>query len=82
MVEAGFNCIRMSWVNATLEADLATIDWVLDAISGTGLRMILDNHRMSKAPRQMVMEHSKRMAYGSIEGLVPTGQTALVLLAP
>lgn len=44
MVEAGFNCIRMSWVNATMDADLATIDRVVAAVSGTGLRLILDNH--------------------------------------
>jgi endoglucanase len=44
MSQAGFNCIRMSWVNATKEKDLATIDRVIAAIAGTGLRLILDNH--------------------------------------
>lgn len=44
MVEAGFNCIRMSWVNATKEQDFVTIDRVSAAIAGTGLRLILDNH--------------------------------------
>ncbi|MDR3534626.1 MAG: cellulase family glycosylhydrolase [Rhodopila sp.] len=44
MVAAGFNCIRMSWVNATKEKDLATIDRVIAAVADTGLRLILDNH--------------------------------------
>jgi endoglucanase len=44
MVKAGFNCIRMSWVNATKDKDLVIIDRVIAAIAGTGLRLILDNH--------------------------------------
>ena len=44
MVKAGFNCIRMPWVNATMDMDLITIDRVLNAIAGTGLRLILNNH--------------------------------------
>lgn len=44
MVRAGFNCIRMSWVDATKEKDLATIDRVIAAAAPAGLRLILDNH--------------------------------------
>src|SRR5664279_1061260 len=36
MAELGFNCIRYSWVNATKEADLATIDRVAAASSKAG----------------------------------------------
>lgn len=44
MAELGFNCIRYSWVNATKETDLATIDRVAAAAAKAGLRMVLDNH--------------------------------------
>ena len=44
MVREGFNCIRMSWRNATMTEDLAIIDRVIRAMSGTGLRLVLDNH--------------------------------------
>lgn len=44
MVRLGFNCIRVSWVNATLREDLARIDRVVAAASSAGLRVILDNH--------------------------------------
>ena len=44
MKNAGFNCIRVSWVNASKDSDLATIDQVVAAASRAGLRVILDNH--------------------------------------
>jgi endoglucanase len=44
MAELGFNCIRYSWVNATKESDLVTIDRVAAAARTAGLRMVLDNH--------------------------------------
>ncbi|GAC1556090.1 MAG: hypothetical protein NVS3B10_16690 [Polyangiales bacterium] len=44
MKSAGFNCIRVSWVNARKGSDLANIDQVVAAASRAGLRVILDNH--------------------------------------
>ncbi|HEX2943582.1 MAG TPA: cellulase family glycosylhydrolase [Rhodopila sp.] len=44
MAEQGFNCIRVSWVNATMRQDLAHIDRISAAASKAGLRLILDNH--------------------------------------
>jgi endoglucanase len=44
MAEHGFNCIRFSWVNATLQPDLRRIDRVADAAGKAGLRLVLDNH--------------------------------------
>jgi endoglucanase len=44
MAEQGFNCIRFSWANATMQADLTTIDRIAAAAQQAGLRMILDNH--------------------------------------
>ena len=44
MAEHGFNCIRFSWVNATLERDLARIDRVVRAAARANLRLVLDNH--------------------------------------
>jgi endoglucanase len=40
----GFNAIRLSWVNATLNEDLARIDSVVAAAKANGLKVILDNH--------------------------------------
>jgi endoglucanase len=44
MADLGFNCIRLSWVNATKEADVADIDRIALAASKAGLRLVLDNH--------------------------------------
>ncbi len=44
MAKLGFNCIRLSWVNATKDQDIAGIDRIADAASKAGLRLILDNH--------------------------------------
>jgi endoglucanase len=44
MAEHGFNCIRFSWVNATMQQDLQQIDRILDAAGKAGLRVVLDNH--------------------------------------
>ncbi len=44
MAAHGFNCIRFSWVNATLPRDLAMIDRISEAAGKAGLRLILDNH--------------------------------------
>jgi endoglucanase len=44
MAAHGFNCIRFSWVNATMRKDLQVIDRIVAAASKAGLRVILDNH--------------------------------------
>jgi endoglucanase len=44
MAADGFNCIRFSWVNATMQHDLEKIDRVVAAASKAGLRLVLDNH--------------------------------------
>ncbi|HEY0184589.1 MAG TPA: cellulase family glycosylhydrolase [Rhodopila sp.] len=44
MAEHGFNCIRFSWVNATMQRDLEMIDRVVAAAGKAGLRVVLDNH--------------------------------------
>jgi len=44
MAADGFNCIRFSWVNATMRQDLEMIDRVSAAAAKAGLRLILDNH--------------------------------------
>jgi endoglucanase len=44
MAEHGFNCIRFSWVNATMQQDLGTIDRIVAAAASAGLRLVLDNH--------------------------------------
>ena len=44
MAKLGFNCIRLSWVNATKDQDIAGIDRIAVAASKAGLRLILDNH--------------------------------------
>jgi endoglucanase len=40
----GFNAIRLSWVNATMDSDLTKIDQVVAAAKANGLKVILDNH--------------------------------------
>jgi endoglucanase/chitinase len=44
MVRDGFNCIRFSWVNATMRQNLRAIDRIAAAAGKAGLRMVLDNH--------------------------------------
>lgn len=44
MAAHGFNCIRFSWVNATLRHDLEMIDRIVGAAASAGLRVVLDNH--------------------------------------
>ncbi len=44
MAADGFNCIRFSWVNATVRHDLEVIDSVAAAAKAAGLRLVLDNH--------------------------------------
>lgn len=44
MAAHGFNCIRFSWVNATMSRDLELIDRVAAAAASAGLRLVLDNH--------------------------------------
>jgi endoglucanase len=44
MATHGFNCIRFSWVNATMRKDLEKIDRVAAAAAKAGLRLVLDNH--------------------------------------
>lgn len=44
VVASGFNCLRMSWVDATMQEDLAKIDKVAAVAGPLGLRLILDHH--------------------------------------
>jgi aryl-phospho-beta-D-glucosidase BglC (GH1 family) len=44
MAGLGFNCIRFSWVNATVQHDLDVIDGIVAAAKAAGLRVVLDNH--------------------------------------
>ena len=44
MAAHGFNCIRFSWVNATMQQDLRMIDSVVAAARSAGLRLVVDNH--------------------------------------
>ena len=44
MAADGFNCIRFSWVNATMQRDLETIDRIVAAAGKARLRVVLDNH--------------------------------------
>ncbi len=44
MASHGFNCIRFSWVNATMQENLKQIDYIVAAAADAGLRLILDNH--------------------------------------
>lgn len=44
MASHGFNCIRFSWVDATMQRDLELIDRVAAAAASAGLRLVLDNH--------------------------------------
>ncbi len=44
VVASGFNCLRMSWVDAKMQEDLVTIDRVAAAAGPLGLRLILDHH--------------------------------------
>lgn len=44
IVRAGFNAVRMSWVNATLRQDLQRFDPVVAAAKRRGLKLILANH--------------------------------------
>ena len=55
MAQHGFNCIRISWVNAPVRQDLDHIDQVVAAAKKAGLRVILDNHtnEPGHGPRDM-----------------------------
>ncbi|OJW27414.1 MAG: hypothetical protein BGO51_21155 [Rhodospirillales bacterium 69-11] len=44
IVRAGFNTVRMSWVNATLPQDLERFDPVVEAAARHGVKIILANH--------------------------------------
>ncbi|MGE0222567.1 MAG: glycoside hydrolase family 5 protein, partial [Acetobacteraceae bacterium] len=41
---AGFNTIRVSWVNESLDHDLAVLDRIVAAARQHGLKVIIDNH--------------------------------------
>ena len=41
---AGFNCVRVSWIDATMSSDLARIDQIVAAASAAGIKVILDHH--------------------------------------
>lgn len=40
---AGFNCVRLRWVNATMAGDLQTIDKIVAAATATGIKVVLVN---------------------------------------
>lgn len=44
MAAHGFNCIRISWVNATLSQEWPLLDSIVAAAGAAGLRIVLDNH--------------------------------------
>jgi endoglucanase len=44
MLRLGFNAVRVSWVNATMQADLARIDRIVTVAGKHGLKVILDHH--------------------------------------
>lgn len=44
MKAAGFNTIRVSWVDATMASDLQLLDQVVAAAKANGLKVIIDNH--------------------------------------
>jgi endoglucanase len=44
MAAHGFNCIRISWVNARMRQDLQKIDRIAAAAAEAGLRLVIDNH--------------------------------------
>jgi endoglucanase/chitinase len=44
MIPLGFNTVRISWVNATMQSDLQTIDKVVAAAGQHGMKVILDHH--------------------------------------
>src|ERR1700712_717445 len=44
MKAAGFNTIRVSWVNARMTSDLQRIDQVVAAATANGIKVVLDNH--------------------------------------
>lgn len=58
MAADGFNCIRFSWVNATMDRDLRLIDRIVSAAGTAGLRVILDNHTNEPG-------HGERDAWGA-----------------
>ena len=41
---AGFNTVRVSWVDATMTSDLQRIDQIVSAASAAGIKVILDHH--------------------------------------
>ena len=44
MAAAGFNTIRVSWVDATLSTDLPRIQQIVAAATANGMKVILDHH--------------------------------------
>jgi aryl-phospho-beta-D-glucosidase BglC (GH1 family) len=44
MAAAGFNTIRVSWVDATLSSDLVRIQQIVAAATANGMKVILDHH--------------------------------------
>jgi hypothetical protein len=44
MAAAGFNTIRVSWVDATLQTDLPRIQQIVAAATANGMKVILDHH--------------------------------------
>jgi hypothetical protein len=44
MAAAGFNTIRVSWVDATLSSDLSRFQQIVAAATANGMKVILDHH--------------------------------------
>ena len=49
MVTSGINCLRISFYNASIDADLAMIDQTAIAAAKVSLRIIVDNHENENA---------------------------------
>ena len=44
IMQTGFNAVRFSWVDATMQSDLRTIDGIVAAAGRFGVKVILDHH--------------------------------------
>jgi aryl-phospho-beta-D-glucosidase BglC (GH1 family) len=53
MRRAGFNAVRVSWVNESVQRDLAVIDRIVEAAARHGIKVIIDNHtnNVGRGPR-------------------------------
>ena len=64
MAAAGFNTIRLSWVDATLSSDLPRIQQIVAAATANGMKVILDHHTNEAGTPADGYGHSKQTDYG------------------